>query len=172
MTNTVFKDFGDYVEHFCSIHKKIAHSPERKHFVRIGQNELAQALGANIHFPAVTLEKLTVTYSDTHDNPFKTQCISMLFLDKVTDAGNFKRIEEVWSEMERLAESFVFKTKKTVYNEKTGRQKVYPALKNARITDVEMEYVENISTGFWGVMLFFDLTFPMAECVREDDFTE
>jgi hypothetical protein len=166
MANNVLKDFSDYVEYFCSIHKKIAHSPEKKHFVRLDHPELAQAINSEIYFPVVTLEKLTLAYSDMPDNPNKSQCIEMLFLDRVPDAGDFKHIEDVQSRMEQLAESFIFKTKKI------ARSKKYEVLKHIRISNAEMEYVSNIKSLLWGVLLSFDLEFPISECAGEDDFIE
>ena len=166
MENDVLKDFAAYAEYFCRISKKIGHSPERKHFVRLDRQELKQSINAALYFPVVTLEKLTASYSDAADNPRKSRYIEMLFLDKVPDAGDFAQIEDVQSRMESLAESFVFKTRKM------RRNTAFPFLRNLRLTNVELDYVSNISTLLCGVLLSFDMETPMEECVNEDDFTE
>lgn len=166
MENDVLKDFAAYVEYFCSIHKRIAHSEKKKHFVRLDSQELPQSINATLYYPVVTLEKLTATYSDLEDNPHKSRYIEMLFLDTVPDSGNFKRIEDVQSAMERIAESFIFKTKKM------KRDSKFPGLRNLRLTNVEIDYVSNVATLLWGVLLSFDLETPVLECVNEDDFIE
>jgi hypothetical protein len=165
MDNSTLRDFSDYVEYFCRIHKKIAHSPEKKHFVRLDHQELAQSINANLYFPVVTLEKLTLTYSNMADNPNSLRHIEMLFLDKVPDAGDFKQIENVQYRMEKLAESFFFKTKNIDRNK-------WPEFKRLRISSAEIDYVSNIKSFLWGVLLSFDLEMPCAECIDEDDFIE
>jgi hypothetical protein len=164
MENNVLKDFTAYAEYFCSIHKKIAHTQDKKHFVRLDSQELSQSLNTNIYFPVVTLEKLTASYSDVADSPLKTRHIEMLFLDKVPDSGDFKKIEDVQSQMELVAESFIFKTKKM------KRDPAFPVLKNLRLANVEIDYVSNIATLLWGVLLSFDLETPTLECINENDF--
>ena len=166
MENNVLKDFSDYVEYFCRIHKKIGHTPEQKHFVRLDHQELKQSINANLYFPVVTLENLTASYSDITDNPQKIRHTEMLFLDKVSDSGNFKKIESAQSQMESIAESFVFKTKKM------KRNPDFPVLRNLRLSNVEIDYVSNIATLLWGVLLSFDLETPILECINEDDFIE
>jgi hypothetical protein len=166
MENNLLEDFTEYVEYFCRIHKKIAHSPEKKHFVRLDHEELSQSINNRLFYPAVTLEKLTASYTGIEDSPVKNRHIEMLFLDKVKDAGDFKLIEEVQSRMESLAESFIFKTRKM------RRNPNFPVLRNLRLTDIEIDYVSNIATLLWGVLLSFDLEMPISECVNEDDFTE
>jgi hypothetical protein len=158
------RDFSDYVEYFCTIHKQIAHSPKKKHFVRLDNRELAQSIQASLYFPAVTLENLTVTYSSVPDSPLKTRQIDMLFLDRVPDAGNFKQMEDVQARMEKLAETFIFKTRKM------SRNPEWPELRHIRITDVEINPVRNISSLLWGVLLSFDIESPCAECYDENEF--
>jgi len=164
MENNVLKDFTAYVEYFCSIHKQIAHTKDKKHFVRLDSQELSQSLTTVLYFPVVTLEKLTASYSDQVDSPLKTRHIEMLFLDKVPDPGDFKKIEEIQSEMERIAESFIFKTKKM------KRNPAFSVLRNLRLTNVEIDYVSNIATLLWGVLLSFDLETPIMECINDNDF--
>jgi hypothetical protein len=166
MENNLLKDFSAYVEYFCTIHRKIAHSPDKKHFVRLDHEELAQSLNGKLYFPVVTLEKLTASYSNMTDNPQKSRHIEMLFLDKIPDSGNFKQIERVQSEMESLAESFIFKTKKM------KRSPAFPFLRSLQFRDIEIDYVSNIATLLWGVLLSFELETPVSECVDENDFIE
>jgi len=166
MENDVLKDFTDYVEYFCTIHKRIAHSASRKHFVRLDNQELPQSMNTNLYFPVVTLEKLTASYSDLADSPQKSRYIEMLFLDKVPDSGDFKKIEEVQSQMETLAESFIFKTKQM------SRNSAFRGLRNLRLTNIEINYVSNIATFLRGVLLSFDLETPILECINVDDFIE
>jgi hypothetical protein len=166
MENDVLKDFAAYVEYFCRIHKKINHSDERKHFVRLDHQELKQSINVSLYFPVITLEKLTSTYSDVADNPQKSRHIEMLFLDKISDVGDFRQIEDVQSRMEIMAESFIFKTKKM------RRNPGFPFFRNLRLTNVEIDYVSNIATFLWGVLLSFDLEIPVLECLNEEDFIE
>ncbi|MDR2086005.1 MAG: hypothetical protein LBP72_02400 [Dysgonamonadaceae bacterium] len=164
MANNSLRDFSDYVEYFCRIHKQIAHTDERKHFVRLDHQELTQSINAGLYFPVVTLEKLTISYSDTADSFGKSRYIEMLFLDKVPDAGNFRQIEDVQSRMEKLAESFIFKTRTM------RRHPEWPELRTLRIHGVEINYVSNIKSLLWGVLLSFDMEMPGRECINEDDF--
>jgi hypothetical protein len=166
MANKALRDFSDYVEYFCSIHKQIVHSPERKHFVRLDHQELTQSINTGLYFPVVTMEKLTVTYSDMPDNTSKSRYIEMLFLDRVPDAGDFKQIEDVQTRMEKLAESFIFKTRKM------RRNPEWQELRTLRISSVEINYVSNIKSLLWGVLLSFDLEIPSMECINEDDFIQ
>jgi hypothetical protein len=166
MENDVLKDFSAYVEYFCKIHKKIGHSAEKKHFIRLDHQDLAQSIHSELCFPVVTLEKLTASYSDVVDSPQKLRHIEMLFLDHVTDAGNMIQIDDVESRMEMLAETFIFKTKKM------RRKPEFSFLHNLRITNVELNYVRNVATLLWGVLLSFDLETPFLECIHLDDFIE
>jgi len=166
MENNLLDDFTAYVEYFCRIHKKIGHSGEKKHFVRLDHEELAQGLNGKLYFPIVTMEKLTASYSDVTDSAQKSRHIEMLFLDKVPDSGNFKQIEQVQSKMEAIAECFIFKTRKMRRNLR------FSFLRNLKLTGVEINYVSNISTFLWGVLLSFDMETPITECVNEDDFIE
>ena len=166
MGNNVLKDFADYVEYFCRIHTKIMHRDDRKHFVRLDNQELQQSINANLYYPVVTLEKLTAGYSDVADSPQKTRHIEMLFLDSVSDAGNPKEIENVQSRMENIAESFIFKTQKMRRNSK------FETLRNLKMSNIELDYVSNIATLLWGVLLSFDVEIPISNCIDENDFME
>ncbi|MDR1336039.1 MAG: hypothetical protein LBK22_04330, partial [Tannerella sp.] len=108
---------------------------------------------------------LTLTYSNMADNPNSLRHIEMLFLDKVPDAGDFKQIEDVRCRMEKLAESFIFKTKNIDRNR-------WPEFRKLRISSAEIDCVSNIKSLLWGVLLSFDLEMPGTECINEDDFIE
>jgi len=79
-------------------------------------------------------------------------------------AAEYKVSKYLQPQMELIAESFIFKTKKL------KRDPAFPALRNLQLTNVEIDYVSNIATLLWGVLLSFDLETPALECINEDDF--
>ncbi len=158
-TNNLLQDFTKYIETLCSKHVEIKHSKEKKHFIRLDNDEMLQE-GKYIHYPVVTMEKLTASYSDQEDNTTKNRHVEMMFLDHISDTGNFNHIENTWSRMESIAEDFIMKIKSD------RRSRKYPFLKNLKMTGIELDFVENVATLLWGVLLSFDIELPFSGCIN------
>lgn len=161
----LLENFTLYLEDLCRKHTSIKHTDKKKHFVRLGSDEMLQEGKVDIFYPVVTLDKLTNSYSGLEDSLRKSRHVEMLFLDHVSDAGNFKRIESVQSEMEGVAEDFLRKIRLD------RRDRVnYPFLKDLRIDEAEIDYAANVQTHLWGVLLSFDLDIPFDSCLPPGRF--
>ncbi|GAB6122280.1 hypothetical protein [Dysgonomonas termitidis] len=155
-------DFTEYIENLCRKHVLIKHSAEKKHFVRLDNDELLQEGKANIYYPVVTMEKLTVSYTSQPDNFRKSRHVELMFLDHIRDAGDFNNIENVWTKMEAVAEDFIKKIRVDKRN--------LPFLKSLVMDNAELDYVENIKAHLWGVLLSFDINLPFDNCLDPDRF--
>lgn len=155
-------EFTAYIEDLCKKHTWIQHTAERKHFIRLDSDELLQEGKANIYYPVVTMDKLTVSYTSEPDNFRKSRYIELMFLDHIRDAGDFNNIQNVWTKMEAVAEDFLNKIRMDKRN--------LPFLKSLMIDNAELEYVENIKTHLWGVLLSFNIDLPFNNCLDPDRF--
>ncbi|MDH6355477.1 hypothetical protein M2132_001820 [Dysgonomonas sp. PH5-45] len=163
--DNLLDQFTGYIESLCAKHTSIRHSPSKKHFVRLDNDELLQEGKSNIFYPVVVMEKLTITYSGLEDSFRKSRHIELLFLDHVRDAGNFGNIESIFTNMESIAEDFLKKIR--IDKRDTSN---YPFLKSLVISNAEIEYVENIHTHLWGVLLAFDMELPFNNCIAAGRF--
>ncbi|MDR1098008.1 MAG: hypothetical protein LBL57_07750 [Tannerella sp.] len=161
--NDLISDFTSYIENLCRQHTVILHSAEKKHFVRLDSDEMLQGERTGICYPVVTLERLTVSYTGPADGISKVRHIEMMFLDHVKDPGNFNAISGIWSSMESVAEDFIRKIRTDRKNRKD-----YPFL--GGISGMELDYVENIVSHLWGVLLSFDYGIPFSECIAPGRF--
>ena len=163
--NNLIEYFTLYIESLCSKHVDIQHSEENKHFIRLDKIEMLES-HKTISYPVVTVEKLTVSYSDTEDAMTKSRHIEMMFLNNIPDIGDADNIESVWSHMESIAEDFILKIK----TDRRDRNK-YPFLHNLQMSSMELDYVENIATHLYGVLLSFSCNLPFFDCI-ENRFSE
>lgn len=156
-------DLSQYIEDLCKRHTLINHSDTEKHFVRLNSEELPQEKNIEIRYPVVTFDKVTVTYSGVADAERKSRSIELMFLDLVPDAGRYDHIESVLTNMEEIAEDFLWKMKLD------RRNPEYPFLKSFTISG-ELDYVGNIGTILWGVLLSFDFDAPFNLCLAPNRF--
>lgn len=155
--------FTLYIEDLCRRHTSINHTADEKHFVRLNSEELPQEQHTIIKYPVVTMDKITATYTGAVDAEHKSRNIELMFLDWVTDPGDSNRIEAVFANMEEIAEDFLRRMKTD------RRNKAYPFLKNFTIS-AELDYVEAVSTLFYGVLLSFDFDAPFDNCIKDGRF--
>lgn len=155
-------EFDNYIEGLCRKHTSIRHTDAKKHFVKLATDEILQGGKAIVFYPVVTLEKLTNSYTGLADSFRKNRHVEMMFLDHITDSGNFKQIEAVWTNMEFVAEDFLKKIRED--------RRVYPFFKSLKIDNAELDYVENIQAHLWGVLLSFDIDLPFDNCIPQGRF--
>lgn len=160
--NNLIDQFTEYIEDLCRKHTSIKHTSNRKHFVRLAVDEMLQESKANIYYPVVTMEKLTNTYTGQEDSFRKNRHIELMFLDHLKDGGDFNSIESVWANMESVAEDFL----KKIRNDR----RTHVFLKSLKIDNAELDYVENIQTHLWGVLLSFDIGLPFDNCIASGRF--
>jgi len=163
--DNLLDDFTAYIESLCRKHTSIKHTGEKKHFVRLDNDELLQDGKANLYYPLVTMDKLTVSYTGLDDSFRKGRHVELMFLDHISDVGNFDNISDVWSNMESVAEDFLKKIRIDRRN-----TTLYPFLKSLTIDNAELDYVENIQTHLWGVLLSFDIGLPFNNCIEPGRF--
>lgn len=156
--NNTISSFNQYLEELCSQHKDVLHTPEKRHFIRLCAEEQLSAR-KTICLPVIALDKLTVSYKGQEDSVKKHRFVELLFLDNVSDAGDFNQICNVWDRMEKIADDFLLKMKED-RKDKTN----YPFLKNFSIDGAELEYLENVGT-LWGVILSIEIPVPFIECI-------
>lgn len=156
-------DLSRYIEDLCKSHTLINHSDIEKHFVRLNSEELPQEKNTVLRYPVVTFDKVTITYSGIVDAERKSRSIELMFLDIVPDAGRYDHIESVLTNMEGIAEDFLRKMKLD------RRDPKYPFLKSFTVSG-ELDYVENIGTILWGVLLSFDFESPFDMCIAPNRF--
>ena len=155
-------EFDNYIEDLCRKHTSIRHTDKKKHFVKLAKDEILQEGKAVVFYPVVTLEKLTNTYTGLADSFRKNRHVELMFLDHLSDGGNFKQIESVWTNMESVAEDFLKKIRED--------RRVYPFLKSLKVDNAELDYVENVQTHLWGVLLSFDIDLPFDNCIAPGRF--
>ena len=158
-------DFTNYIESLCRKHVDVKHNPEgEQHFVELSTDKMMQSL-RSLYYPFVTLDKLTVSYPWTDDNRRKRRYLEMMFLDNVSDAGDFNRIQEVKNNMEKIAEEFLLKI-----DEDRKDRKTYPFLRGLVMDGVEINYVENESATLYGVLLSAQYELPFQGCLPTGRF--
>lgn len=162
--NQDLTDFTKYIESLCEQHTSINHTKDKAHFLELGNDQQLQ-MGKKLYYPVVTMEKLTNSYSDQPDNIRKKRNIELMFLDHVPDATNFKNINSIWDNMEWIAEDFLRKI-----NQDKRDKKTYPFLQKLRLSNAELDLVENVSTHLWGVLLSFEIDLPFSECIEVGRF--
>lgn len=158
-------DFTDYIESLCVKHVDVKHNHNgEQHFVELSTDKMMQEL-KTLYYPFVTLDKLTITYPWHDDNRRKRRYIEMMFLDTVADAGDFARIKEVKSNMERIAEEFLLKIDKDRKD-----RKGFSFLRGLVMDGVELNYVENESVSMYGVLLSAQYELPYPGCLPAGRF--
>lgn len=163
----LLSDFTTYIESLCAKHVDIKHSPEtERHFVELSTDKVIQSM-KSLYYPFVTLDKLSIAYPWTDDNRRKRRYLEMMFLDNVSDAGDFARIQSVKNNMEKIAEEFLLK----IDNDRKDRIK-YPFLRGLVMDSIEINYVENESATLYGVLLSAQYELPFPGCLDEGRFIE
>lgn len=155
-------EFSKYIEDLCRSHTVINHSDEETHFLELGNDQQLQKQ-KRLYTPCVTLEKLENSYSDQSDNIRKKKHVEIMFLDKVSDAGDFDKINLVWNEMEWVGEDFLKQIR-------LGQRSRNVSLHKLKLSGAEMHLVENVATNMWGVLLSFEIELQFDECIQPGRF--
>ena len=166
MANLI-NDITGYIEELCRKHAVIKHTDTETHFVNLATGAMAQKSRTQIFYPVVTLEKLENSYAGQEDSYRKKRTIELMFLDKVSDSGDFARMNAVWEEMEWVAEDFLRRIRLD-RRDRTG----YSFLKSLKINSAQGYYVENVAAYLWGYMLTFDADMPFLDCIQPGRFTD
>ena len=158
-------DFTAYIESLCEKHVDIQHNPSgERHFVELSTDKMMQKM-KNLYYPFVTLDNLTITYPWSDDNRRKRRYLELMFLDNVSDTGDFVRIQEVKNNMEKIAEEFLLKI-----DEDRKDRRTFPFLRGLVMEGVEINYVENESATLYGVLLSAQYELPFPGCLSSGRF--
>lgn len=161
----LLNDFTAYIESLCEKHVDIKHNPSgERHFVELSTDKMMQKM-KSLYYPFVTLDKLTVTYPWNDDNRRKRRYLEMMFLDNVSDAGDFARIQAVKNNMEKIAEEFLLKI-----DENRKDRRAFPFLRGLVMDGVEINYIENESATLYGVLLSAQYELPFPGCLAAGRF--
>lgn len=109
--NVFFSKIRAYFEELARCHVAIRHRKDEPHFYRY---ELEEVLGSlkDVNYPALILESYQLSYEDhKSDNVMKMRRCSFILLDRVSDCGDFERIEKVQDELERIADDILLRMK-------------------------------------------------------------
>ncbi len=158
-------DFTAYIESLCEKHVDIQHNHSgERHFVELSTDKMMQKM-KSLYYPFVTLDNLTITYPWSDDNRRKRRYLELMFLDNVSDAGDFVRIQEVKNNMEKIAEEFLLKI-----DEDRKDRRTFPFLRGLVMEGVEINYVENESATLYGVLLSAQYELPFPGCLSSGRF--
>lgn len=158
-------DFTAYIESLCVKHVDIGHDPEgERHFVELSTDKMMQKM-KSLYYPFVTLDKLTITYPWTDDNRRKRRYLELMFLDNVSDTGDFIRIQAVKNHMEQIAEEFLMKI-----DEDRKDRRTFPFLRGLVMEGIEINYIENESATLYGVLLSAQYELPFPGCLSSGRF--
>ena len=158
-------NFTDYISSLCKKHVEICHSEEESHFVEL--NSDSQLKTPNQSYPVVTLDKLEITYSGPEDATRKQRYVELMFLDKVTNNDGNAEITEVKNRMERISEDFIRKIK----IDRKDRVK-YPFLRTLKLSEIRLNFVENISINVHGTLVSFNFDLPFIDQLEPGRFVE
>jgi hypothetical protein len=127
------ESFVSYIENLCVLNKDVAHKRgSRKSFFRFDFDELAQALRGIKHFPAVILEGDALKYRDNKGEiVYKPHDTALIFAQKVSDVNNFELKQEIYDELESLADDFFLRM------DSDARSNEIKAITNFNLNDVE-----------------------------------
>ena len=167
MANNQLSDFTEYTENLCVKHVDILHvvdDEDHKHFIELNDEQQLQD-AKSFCYPLVTMDKLTISYNGQQDSTLKNRYVEIMFLDSVSDTGDFKRIQQVKNSMERVAEDFIMKMK-------TDRKDrvAYSFLKCLVLSNIELNFVENKAINLYGVLLSFNFELPFVETLEAGRF--
>ena len=158
-------NFTDYISGLCEKHVEIQHSEEESHFVEL--NSDAQLKTPSQSYPVVTLDKLEITYTGPEDATRKQRYVELMFLDKVTNNGGNADVTAVKNRMERTAEDFIRKIKL----DRKDRGK-YPFLKTLKLSEIHLNFVENVSINVHGTLVSFNFDLPFIDKLEPGRFVE
>ena len=167
MVNNQLSDFTDYISNLCVKHVDILHVPgdeDHRHFIELNDEQQLQE-SKSICYPLVAMDKLTVSYNGQQDSPLKNRYVEIMFIDSVSDTGDFIRIQEVKNSMERIAEDFIKKMK----TDRKDRN-VYPFLKCMVLSKIELNFIENKAINLYGALLSFNFELPFSETLEVGRF--
>ena len=107
-----FKDLIAYFKYIASSHIALQHTDENKHFFRFELEEVLTGIRSSINYPALILEGYDFGYSDNNsDNLMKCRNGAFILLDHAMHADDFDRIDEIYDEMESIADDILAKIK-------------------------------------------------------------
>jgi hypothetical protein len=105
-----FADLVTYFENLAAKHVELRHTAAKKHFYRFELDEVLTALCRNINYPALILEAYDFNYTESRsDNVIKQRNGAFILIDKVTDAGDYNKIHEVWDKLEEIGNDILVK---------------------------------------------------------------
>ena len=122
-------------------------------FYRKGLDEFLNGLG-NVQYPALLLQNYSYRLSDTSlsDNRMKSRNIGFLVIDNCTDMDNYARIDEIFTEMESIADDIV----KRIQGD--GNYTPVALVQDFSAGSVEGVQVMNYADGNYGVFISLTIT--------------
>ena len=110
--NERFTLLVSYFESIAITHRQILHRPDKKHFYRFELDEVLTGING-INYPALIMEGYRFGFSDNQsDNVQKKREGAFILLDHVNDAGDYRRIHEVWDNLEVIGDDIIRRIRK------------------------------------------------------------
>jgi len=113
--SSTFSELVTYFEKIATKHIDIQHvadNPRMKHFYRFELDEVLSGLNG-INYPALIMEGYKFSFGDEKsDNVQKKREGAYILLDHVKDAGDYKKIHEVWDHLEVIGDDIIAKIRK------------------------------------------------------------
>ena len=110
--DSTFKNLISYFKKIASSHVSILHTEENKHFFRFELEEVLTGIKSTINYPALILEGYDFAYEDSQsDNLIKNRNGAFILLDHATHPDDFDRIDNIYDEMEEIADDIIAKIK-------------------------------------------------------------
>ena len=160
-------DFTGYIENLCVSHVVIKHvkdDEDHQHFIELNDDQKIHDL-KHICFPFVAMDKLTINYTGQNDGMNKNRYVELMFLDKVSDPGDYAGIQTAKNAMERIAEDFIKKFKVDRKDRATN-----PFLKCLVLSNISVDLVENKAESTYGALLSFNFELPFNETLETGRF--
>lgn len=147
-----------YFENLARQHRLVRHSDESCHFSSIlddAQNKYAQKM----EYPCVVLEMDDILWGGTLDNTLESETVSVLFVDHVTDAGDYEQVHRVFDLTGTIMRDFLRRMNRDRKRPHSIMARFNPD--GAQATRIALE-----SAGLygWALSFAFSRSFPYLDC--------
>jgi hypothetical protein len=162
---TGVSQFIGYIATLAEQHHDVGHNKEGKcHFTRLDTDERDTQLQTKMGFPAVCFDRYAASLSGEETNVRKERGITLMFLDKVSDAKNYNAIHAAWDRCESIADDFIGR----MYRD--CAKKEIPGLLDMNLQSVEYELASNVGLSLYGVIVTFTVSTKFCTRPRPDKF--
>lgn len=149
----MLNEFVSYINNLCKLNKQVAFSEERETFLRFDFDELKKKIKNIKAFPAVILEGSSVSYKKNGSELLlKPRETALIFCQRVDDMERSDMVQQVYDELEDLADQFFVKI------DADTRAKKYKALTTFDINSVSGHRMSDDPNRILMIRYFFPLT--------------